>query len=156
MNELLQGQLGKVVLGMLTPLLAAFVGCLPTGCAMFTPGASVRRGLEQSKLYEWRADGGFWVEGKGTQTEAFTMVQGDIKMKEGEDGKPVIDWDGSTVAYYLSADPNADVAGTAMGQAFAASTAQMGMLNQTIDTLLSIVGPLIPVPSAPIDNTETP
>lgn len=152
MNELIMQYVREYGMAALTSFLATFGGGLGTGCAMFDPGGQVRRGLEQAKIYEWRGDGSFWVEGKGTQTERFTMIQGSIKMKEGAEGEPTIDWENSGIEYYLSADPSADVAGTAMGLALAASTEQVKVLSKTVDGLISAVIPLI----APVPNTETP
>lgn len=136
--------------GLLISLLAGFGGCLSTGCALLMPGESVRRGMEQSKIYEWRTDGGFWVEAKGTHTESFMMLEGELVMKEGDDGKPVVDFERSRVTHYLAADPNVDVAGTAMGQAFEASTAQMKMFSDLVAGLM----PLIPIPgNSAVDET---
>lgn len=127
-------------------VLAMFSGCLAGGCAMFDPGGSVRRGLEQAKIYEWREDGSFWVEGVGTQAERFTMIEGVLVMKGGEDG-PVVDLEKSIITHYLTADPSAKVAGTAMGQALAASTEQIKASSQLIGDLVSTIVPLIsPVP----------
>jgi hypothetical protein len=144
MNQLLR----TYVLPALMPLLAGLGACPSSGCALWTPGASVQRGIGQSKLYEWRADGGFWVEGKGTQEEQFTMAQGILKMKEGENGEPTIDWENSVVEYYLTARPSAKVAGNAMEQAFQAGTAQAGIFAGAIGELVSAIVPLIPVPGA--------
>ena len=142
----------RIVMAVLTSLLSGFGGCLGTGCAMFDPGGQVRRGLEQRKLYEWRDDGSFWVEGVGTQTERFTMIQGQIKMQTGPEGEPVIDWENSLIEYYLAADPQADVAGNAMAQALTASTTQAEVFGKIIGDLMAIIAPLlapVPVPVMP-------
>lgn len=113
------------------------------GCAWTDPGGQVRRGLEQRTLKEWRADGGFWAEGVGTQTESYTMAQGHLVLNE--DG--TINTEKSVLEYYLKADPSADAAGTALGQALIASTEQAKAMSSVIESLASMVTPLLtPVP----------
>lgn len=139
-------QLQRIGLGLLT----IFGGCLNGGCAILDPGGQVRRGLTQSKLYEWGEEGNFWVQGNGPQTERFTMAQGRIVMKEDPEGDPVVDWEKSAIEYFLTADPSADAAGTAMGQALTASTKQIEMLTGTVNKLLEAAIPLLaPVPVVP-------
>jgi hypothetical protein len=114
-----------------------------SGCAAFDPGGQVRRSLTQSKIYEWREDGSFWVEGNGTQTERFIMAQGDVKIITNDEGDEVIDWENSHIAYYLEADPSADAASAAMAQALQASTQQVQYLSQTFDNMIDLLGTLM-------------
>lgn len=147
----MNGQLQRIVFGVAASVLAVVTGCLPGGCALFTsPGEQIRQGMEQSTLKEWRADGGFWAEAKGTQTERYTMAQGRIVLKENEDGEAVIDLEESVIEYYLTADPSARDSGTAMGQALEASTAQAEVLGRTVSDLVGAMIPLLTsVPAVP-------
>jgi len=131
-------------------------GLAPTvGCAWADPGGQVARGLGQSKTYQWGADGNFSAVGQGTQTESFCMMEGDIafQRKDGKllldkGGNPVPDMNKTKVRYYLRADPKADDAANAMGQALAASTAQAAILGQTITGMFNAVIPLLTRPAA--------
>lgn len=117
------------------------------GCAAFDPGGQTRRSLTQSKIYEWRKDGGFWVEGNGPQTERFTMMEGYLVFERDENeeivyddyGEPKIDWEKSYIAYYLHADPSADAAASTMNQALAASTQQITALSNMVGDLTKAV-----------------
>lgn len=119
------------------------------GCGMMFPGLQVKDALSQRKIYEWREDGGFWVEGTGTQTERFTMMQGVIVMKTDGDGNEVVDLEKSQIEYYLKADPSADSAASALGAALQASTDQMRAMGETLNKIVDSVMPLLsPVPGA--------
>ena len=91
---------------------------------------------------EWKEDGSFWTEGRGTQTEAFTMAEGVIVFND--DGS--INFAESQITHYLKVDPRADVAGTALDAGFAASTAQMQAVTQLISALVPMLRP-VPEPS---------
>jgi len=138
-------------------MVAVWVGGCLAGCAWSDPGGQVARGLGQEKTYAWSENGNFSVQGKGPQTERFTMAEGNIVMKFDDDGNEVVDWGKSAIQYYLRADPNADVAGGAMAQGFEASTRQAEALgkvfSQAIGAAVQIAGMRMqPEPPA----TETP
>lgn len=133
------------------------------GCVAGQPGGQVRRGLSQRKTYEWTEDGNFRVEGEGPQTERFTMMQGDMVMTVDADGNPVVDWENSTVAYYLSADPSADAAASTMGQALMASTAQVQAMSGSFDRMIALLSAGLlrtpapaPPATAPVTATDPP
>ncbi len=132
-------------------ILAVFAIPVLAGCVAFDPGGQTRRSLTQSKIYEWREDGGFWVEGNGPQTERFTMIEGELAFLYNEDGTPAkdengehkVDWANSHIAYYLHADPSADAAASTMNQALAASTQQITALSTMVGDLTKAVVPLL-------------
>jgi hypothetical protein len=124
-----------------------------SSCLAFDPGGQVRRGLGQKKIYEWKADGGVWVEGEGPQTESFTMMEGSIVI--GDDGE--VDWEQSRVTHYLRSDPSGRAAQGAMVAAFAASTEQTKAFSATVEKLVETIVPLLtPIPSPPEAPSETP
>lgn len=141
-------------------ILVTVLALVASGCVALDPGGQVRKGLSQSKVYEWRNDGNFWAEGLGPQTERFTMAQGVIVMTVDEDGEPVIDFEKSRLEYYLRADPSADAAASAMTQALEASTQQMGAFTELLGTVIQAAMPLLaarqPAPAPPPAETVEP
>ena len=132
-----------------TALIATLMGA---GCPLNDPGGAVRRGLGQSKVYEWGETGKFRVEGNGPQTERFTMAEGHIVMTLDEDGNDVPDWEKSYIQYYLRADPKADDAANAMTAALQASIEQSknatAIITGLIQALPGLIGAVRPPPAA--------
>ncbi len=135
-------------------ILVAVLALLASGCVAFDPGGQVRKGLTQSKVYEWRDDGNFWAEGRGPQTERFTMAQGVIVMTVDDDGEPVIDFERSRLEYYLRADPSADAASSALAQALQASTQQMAAFTELMGTAIQAVMPLLAARQQPAEPEQ--
>ncbi|HEB79106.1 MAG TPA: hypothetical protein ENI79_01350 [Rhodospirillales bacterium] len=126
---------------------AAFLvaGILAAGAAVVavagcSPGLWTRQALSQTKIYEWRDDGGFWVEGKGPQEEIFTMMQGVIAFNP--DG--TVNLENSHVEYYLHAEPSADAAVDANATNAAAYTAMTAELVGLIRDLVPTIQPSSP------------
>jgi hypothetical protein len=71
------------------------------------------------------------------------MAQGDIVMKPGPDGIPVVDYENSRLEYFLTADPSAESAASVMGPAFEASTAQVRVLAGELGSALRLVTELL-------------
>lgn len=118
---------------MFTAAVLSLTGCL-------SPGKETREALSQTKTYEWAEGGRFRVDAVGPQTERFLMLEGEIVMNE--DGTP--NWAESKIAYYLSAEPSADAAAGAFGQALIAAVRQSEMMAKSFGELTTLVSTLIP------------
>lgn len=130
-------------------LLCAMAVSLP-GCLAMNPGGQVEKALKQSKIYEWRETGTFWAEAVGTHEEEFTMAEGNIVMKEDDEGNMVVDFEKSRLTHYLHAKPNAGAAASAAGLAFEASTQQVKAMSASFDKMVALIAStMAPVPKPP-------
>ena len=122
------------------PLLVAAWLVLLSGCALIDPGGSSARAVRQYKEYSWTADGDFSVLGEGAQTERFTLASGNVVLKLDSDGRPVIDPEASTLEYYLTSEPSADGAVSAL-VAMAQISIEQGRATQQAysDTLTALI-----------------
>jgi hypothetical protein len=123
--------------------------CLLTasGCMMWDPGGQVRQAMTQENRLGWAETGAFTAEGIGTQTFRITMIEGDLVMKEGPDGKPVPDLPKCRITSYLATDPKADQAANALLIAAQESTSQMRILAEALrDTLATFTEYLTKAP----------
>lgn len=122
------------------------------GCAMSDPGGQTATALRQRFLFGWDESGTFKSEGDGSQTGAFTMIEGSLVI--GTDGQP--DLSASHITSYLSYTPRADDAATAFQAALSASTEQVRATNQTLQSVLTILAPrLLPQVFSP-DPVDSP
>lgn len=123
--------------------LLAWGVCGSMGCT----GLNALFGHHQSKIYEWRENGSFWVEAKGSQTEAFEMNQTTTTYNK----------DGTVAAvdvYALKVTPDHGQTGATMAAGFEASAKML----ETVDKMLGKVAPsfaapptALEVPTPPID-----
>ncbi len=129
---------------------AAVLAAMCSGCLWGNPGGEVRRGMTQQQRVGWSAEGNFTQEAEGTQTNNMLMAEGEIVMKEDDNGKPVIDFERSQLTAVLITSPSAQDASNALAQAFQASTAQAELFGKTLE------GMIIPLMQARLEAQPAP
>lgn len=127
---------------MRTTALSMALAILCVGC--INPGRATAEALGQKKEYKWDANENFSVIGEGSQTEAFTMMQGNLAFVRDEDtGELVFDIENSQVHYYLQANPSANAAASSFGLALQASVEQSKAFSETFTATIGMLVPLI-------------